>query len=198
MRVLLPLGIDLLCPSSRARWLPASFQLLIFLLYMSWRSTVRKWRSLPVIVLIYEFLRAPRWADCKAFLRWTWCYVTPLLVAGAVTAVYVYGKVYGTGSLTRLDPYRPRYSWYQFVASNAKFLNELFFATGLRLVQGHFGSSGWLFSFMPLPAGPHGSTYGRLGGYSSFADSIPSSDSRRWLSLPYAIRLGNDFCKSCL
>ena len=85
--------------------------------------------TLPVIVLIYEFLKSPRWADCKAFLSGAWATPAPSLIAGAVTAVYVYGKIYGTGSLTRLDPYRPSYSWHQFVASNAKFLDELFFGS---------------------------------------------------------------------
>jgi len=104
-------------------------QLFIFLLlYVLALDSKEMAVTLPVIILIYEFLKAPRWADCKAFLRWSVCYTMPSLVAGAVTAIYVYGKVYGTGSLIRLDPYRPRYSWHQFVASNAKFLNELFFA----------------------------------------------------------------------
>ena len=105
-------------------------QLFIFLfLYVLALDSKEMAITLLVIILIYELLKAPRWADWKAFLRWSVRYATPSLVAGAVTAVHVYGKVYGTGSLTRLDPYRPRYSWHQFVASNAKFLNELFFGS---------------------------------------------------------------------
>ncbi len=104
-------------------------QLVLFLvLYICALDSKEMAVTLPVIILIYEFLKAPRWADCKAFFRWSVCYAMPSLVAGAVTAIYVCGKVYGTASLTRLDPYRPRYSWHQFVAANAKFLNELFFA----------------------------------------------------------------------
>jgi hypothetical protein len=83
--------------------------------------------TLPAIVLIYEVSKAPRWASWNAFLSWSRRCVAPSLIAGAVTAIYLYGKLYGSGSLTWLDPYRPRYSWHQFVASNAKFLNELFF-----------------------------------------------------------------------
>jgi hypothetical protein len=102
-------------------------QLLLFLvLYILALDSKEMAVTLPVVILIYEFLRAPHWADCKAFLQWCRGYATPSLVAGAVTATYVYGKVYGTGSLTRLDPYHPRYSWHQFVVANAKFLNELF------------------------------------------------------------------------
>jgi len=83
--------------------------------------------TLPVIILIYEFLKAPRWADCKAFLRWSVCYATPSLVAGAVTAIYVYGKVYGTASLTRLDPYLPKISWHNFLTSNTTFVSDLLY-----------------------------------------------------------------------
>ena len=105
-------------------------QLLIFLLLFVLALDSKEMAvTLPVIILTYEFLKAPRWADWKAFLRWSWRDATPSLIAGAVTAIYLYGKLYGTGSLTRLDPYRPRYSWHQFVEANAKFLGELFFAT---------------------------------------------------------------------
>ena len=109
-----------------ARLRPA--QLFIFLLlYVLALDSKEMAVTLPVVILIYEFLRAPHWADRKAFLQWCRCYTPPALLAGAVTAIYVYGKVYGTDSLTRLDPYHPRYSWHQFAVANAKFLNELFF-----------------------------------------------------------------------
>ena len=198
MRVLLPRGTDLLCPSARTRSCLRPAQLFLFLLlYVLALDSKEMAVTLPVIILIYEFLKAPRWADCKAFLPWSVHYATPSLVAGAVTVIYIYGKVYGTGSLTRLDPYRPRYSWHQFVAANAKFLNELFFGT-MRLVQDILDPLGGCIRLCRLPAGPHGSTYGCLGSHSSSADSISSSDSRRWVSLPPAVRLGNDLCKSCL
>jgi len=103
-------------------------QLLIFLLlYVLALDSKEMAVTLPAIVLIYEVLKSPRWADWNAFLSWGRRCVAPSLIAGAVTAIYLYGKLYGSGSLTRLDPYRPRYSWHQFAASNAKFLNELFF-----------------------------------------------------------------------
>lgn len=103
-------------------------QLLIFLLlYVLALDSKEMAVTLPAIVLIYEVLKSPRWADWNAFLSWSRRCVAPSLIAGAVTAIYLSGKLYGSGSLTRLDPYRPRYSWHQFAASNAKFLNELFF-----------------------------------------------------------------------
>src|SRR5437773_6573131 len=81
--------------------------------------------TLPVIVLIYEFLKSPRWPDGKAFLRWIRFYASPSFVAGLLTVFYIYGKTHGSGSLATLDPYRPNYSWHTFIASNAKFVSEL-------------------------------------------------------------------------
>jgi hypothetical protein len=84
--------------------------------------------TLPVIVLIYEFLKSPRWTNWKAFLRWIRSYGSPSLIAGLLTVFYVYGKTHGNGSLASLDPYRPKYSWSNFMGSNARFVGELVFA----------------------------------------------------------------------
>jgi len=84
--------------------------------------------TLPVIVLIYEFLKSPGWTDWKAFVRWIRTYATPSLIAGLLTISYIYGKIHGSGSLASLDPYRPIYSWFNFTASNAKFVGQLLFA----------------------------------------------------------------------
>ena len=81
-----------------------------------------------MIVLIYEFLKSHGWADWKAFLRWIRSYTAPSLIAGLLTVFYIYGKLHGTGSLTSLDPYRPKYSWDTFTASNANFVGQLLFA----------------------------------------------------------------------
>ena len=84
--------------------------------------------TLPVIVLIYELLKSHGWADSKAFLRWIRSDAAPSLIAGLLTVFYIYGKTHGSGTLASLDPYRPRYSWHNFTASNARFVGELLFA----------------------------------------------------------------------
>src|SRR5436190_2788695 len=84
--------------------------------------------TLPVIILIYEFLKSPVWPDAKAFLRWIRLYASASLIAGLLTVFYIYGKIHGSDSLASLDPYRPTYSWHTFTASNAKFVSELLFA----------------------------------------------------------------------
>jgi hypothetical protein len=83
--------------------------------------------TLPVIVLIYEFLKSPGWADWKAFLRWIRSYAAPSVIAGLLTVFYIYGKTHGSGSLATLDPYRPKYSWHNFTVSNTRFVGELLF-----------------------------------------------------------------------
>jgi hypothetical protein len=84
--------------------------------------------TLPVIILIYEFLKCPRWADWKALFRWSWSVAAPSLIAGLLTAIYIYGKTHGSGSLIRLDPYRPKLSWHHFITSNAKFVGDLLYS----------------------------------------------------------------------
>ena len=84
--------------------------------------------TLPVIVLIYEVLKSSRWADRKAFVRWVRAYAAPSLIAGLLTVFYIFGKLYGTGSLASLEPYSPKYSWHNFTASNAWFVGQLLFA----------------------------------------------------------------------
>src|SRR5438876_8273164 len=65
--------------------------------------------TLPVIVLIYEFLKSPNWTDWKAFLRWIRTSAATSLIAALLTIFYVYGKIHGSGSLASLDPYTPKY-----------------------------------------------------------------------------------------
>jgi hypothetical protein len=103
-------------------------QLLGFLaLYVCALNSKEMAVTLPVIVLVYEFLRSPRWADWKAWFRWTWFVAGPSLIAGLVTAIYIWGKTHGSGSLIRLDPYRPKVSWQHFITSNAKFVSDLLY-----------------------------------------------------------------------
>ena len=104
-------------------------QLVLFLvLYVCALNSKEMAVTLPVIVLIYELLKTPRWTSWNAFLSWTWRDAGPALIGGAITAFYVYSKISGTGSATRFEPYRPIYSWHNFVTSNASFVGELLYA----------------------------------------------------------------------
>ena len=83
--------------------------------------------TLPVIVLIYEILKFPRFAEWKAFARRNWRSALPSLTAGLLTAVYIYGKTHGANSMAKANLYRPEYSWHRFTASNGHFINEIFY-----------------------------------------------------------------------
>jgi hypothetical protein len=81
--------------------------------------------TLPLIALTYEVLKCPRMGELKPFVIRNWRAVVPPLVAGVLTAVYIYGKTHGSNSLMQHDVYRPRYSWHNFLTSNASFFSEL-------------------------------------------------------------------------
>ena len=83
--------------------------------------------TLPVIALIYEVLKWPRLGNWKLFLRQNWRSAVPPLVAGVVTAIYIYGKMHGSGPLVMAEAYRLQYSWHTFLESNAQFVSELRF-----------------------------------------------------------------------
>ena len=103
-------------------------QLLLFLvLFICALNSKEMAVTLPVIVLIYELLKSPHWANWNAFLSWSRRCAGPSLIAGALTAIYVYSKIHGTSSATG-DAYRPRYSWHNFITSNARFVGELLYA----------------------------------------------------------------------
>jgi hypothetical protein len=86
--------------------------------------------TLPVIVLIYEFLKTPRWSDWKQFIQWVRSSAVPALVAGLLTVLYIYGRTYGPNATTMWRGYRPHYSWSSFLKSNAHFVSELVYYPG--------------------------------------------------------------------
>ncbi len=93
-------------------------QVCIFLaLYLCALDSKEMAVSLPVIVLSYELF----------FEKLRKMAVAPALIAGALTLVYIVGKTTGEGTLTAMEAYRPVLSWARFSASNARFLNTVFY-----------------------------------------------------------------------
>lgn len=116
------------CIREKAAYL-RPLQLVLFLaLYVCAINSKEMAVTLPVIVLIYELLKSSHWTTWNAFFSWTRRCASPALIAGAITAIYVYSKLYGTGSLTRFEAYRPIYSWHSFLTSNARFVGDLLYA----------------------------------------------------------------------
>jgi hypothetical protein len=103
-------------------------QVAIFLLlYICALNSKEMALTLPLIALIYEILKWLHASNWKLLVRHNWRSAVPPLVAGALTAIYIYGKTHGSNSLITHDVYRPRYSWHTFLASNAQFVSELRF-----------------------------------------------------------------------
>jgi hypothetical protein len=106
--------------------------------------------TLPVIVLIYEVLKCPRFGEWKQFVRRNWRFAVPALIAGLLTVPYIYAKTQGSNALARLPSYRPRYSWHRFTTSNAHFIDELFYLSRTKTyhMTGAMLLAGWTAVFL--------------------------------------------------
>jgi hypothetical protein len=126
--------------------------------------------TLPVIVLIYELLKYPGAVEPPKFSRWVLRAASPALVAGVITAIYCYNKIYGSGYVgnfsaqvvdyrtkaTGLDRgiaallefYTPRYSWQRFIESNARYVSELFYLVPKHALSGEMLLAIWALLFV--------------------------------------------------
>jgi hypothetical protein len=103
-------------------------QMAVFLLLYIFALNAKEMAvTLPVIALIYEVLKWPRLGNWKLFLRQNWRSVVTPVVAGVLTAIYIYGKMHGGGPLVQAEAYRLQYSWDTFLESNTQFVSELRF-----------------------------------------------------------------------
>jgi hypothetical protein len=101
-------------------------QLVVFLvLYVCALDFKEMAVTLPGIVLIYEVLRSPRRGDWRQFIGWTRSSATPALIAGLITALYIYGRIQGPTALATMGPYQPHYSWSNFLESNTHFVSQI-------------------------------------------------------------------------
>jgi hypothetical protein len=107
---------------------PRPLQVAIFLLlYIFALNSKEMAVTLPLIALIYEVLKCPSLGNWKLFVRHNWRCAIPPLIAGVLTAIYIYGKTHGSNPLIAQDVYQPRYSLHTFLATNTKFVSELRF-----------------------------------------------------------------------
>ena len=98
--------------------------------------------TLPVIVLIYEILKFLHFGEWKQFPRCDWRFALPSLIAGLLTAVYIYGKTHGVNSLAKANVYQVEYSLHRFTASNSHFIDEIFY----QLIPNHISPGVVLFT----------------------------------------------------
>jgi hypothetical protein len=127
--------------------------------------------TLPVVVFVYELLKYPRGVERPKLSRWILHYASPALVAGVITAIYCYNKMYGSGLVsnfstelteyrmnqarpdswiiaTLLEPYTPRYSWHRFIESNTRFVSELFYLSPKHMLSGEMLLAIWALFFV--------------------------------------------------
>lgn len=84
--------------------------------------------TLPVVVLLYEAIwHAPARMSVTSVRKWLETEALPGLVAGLMTLVYVLGKTLGPDSLTRMEAYRPVFSWSRYWESTTRFVNTIFY-----------------------------------------------------------------------
>src|SRR6266568_2827542 len=109
-------------------------QLAIFLaLYLCALNSKEMAVSLPVIVFIYEALKCPRRNVWKQFALYNWSVAVPALIAGLMTAIFIYAELTSPYSLAHLEAYRPVFSWQRFTLTNAHFINELLYDSASRI-----------------------------------------------------------------
>jgi hypothetical protein len=108
--------------------------------------------TLPVIVLIYEVLKYYHEPERKNFFQWIWRDASPALVAGLITAIYCYAKMYGPDGLyvqpQGLEAYVPHYSWHAFGKANANFFSQLVYLARDDLVPTRLVFAAWGLVFL--------------------------------------------------
>src|SRR5262249_38297854 len=60
--------------------------------------------TLPVIILVYELLKYYHQSERQKFFSWILYDALPALLAGAITAIYCYNKLYGKGFVGNFSP----------------------------------------------------------------------------------------------
>jgi hypothetical protein len=103
-------------------------ELLIFmLLYIAALESKEMAVTLPMMLLVYEFLWHPPDRPMKNLLKWVRSNAIPSLIACFITVVYVVGKAMGPEALMKKPGYHMTISLRMFLDSQAKFFKELFY-----------------------------------------------------------------------
>jgi hypothetical protein len=106
--------------------------------------------TLPVIVLVYELLKYYHQSERQNFFQWIWHKASPALVAGLITAIYFYNKIYGPESwaVQGIEVYIPHYSWRAFTTSNARFFSHIFYLFPNHVITGRELLAAWALAFL--------------------------------------------------
>jgi hypothetical protein len=123
-----------------------------FVLYVCALNSKEMAVTLPVIVLIYELLKYYHQPERKNFFRWMWRDASPAMVAGLITAIYCYAKMYGPDGLhvhpQGREAYMPHYSWHAFGKANANFISELVYSAPDHVLPARIAFAAWGLVFL--------------------------------------------------
>ena len=109
---------------AQGRALRAGECALVLGLYLCALNSKEMALTLPVTFLIYELFCASRKG-----LRLT-SVALPIVLAGVLNVVYIYGKVFGPTPLLNANGYHPVYTVHQFFAAHRVYMDELFLSWG--------------------------------------------------------------------
>jgi hypothetical protein len=76
--------------------------------------------TLPIALMAYEFFCAPQAAPLSL----------PIVLSGAMSALYLFGKVFGPDALLSAAGYHPVFTWHQLFAAEKTYMGELFLSQG--------------------------------------------------------------------
>jgi hypothetical protein len=102
-------------------------QVVFLLLYIGALESKEMAMSLPVILLVYEFLwHQPRWS-VQGIWDFTKTSALSALIAGLLTLIYIWGKTLGPEALSQARGYEVTFSGAQLIKSQVRFANEIFY-----------------------------------------------------------------------
>jgi hypothetical protein len=108
--------------------------------------------TLPVIVLIYEATNYYQQPNRQTLFRWLARDASPALIAGLITAVYCYAKLYGPEGVYAhpqgSGAYIPHYSWHAFGRANAAFWSQLVYLAPTHVVPPRTVFAAWAAVFL--------------------------------------------------
>lgn len=122
-----------------------------FTLYLCALNSKEMAVTLPVIVLIYEIIKYYHRPNRQTLFEWLWRDALPALIAGLITTVYSYAKLYGPQGVYAhpgSGEYIPHYSWHAFGRANAEFWSQLVYLAPNHVAPARIVFAAWAAVFL--------------------------------------------------
>jgi hypothetical protein len=123
-----------------------------FTLYLCALNSKEMAVTLPVIVLVYEIIKYYHRPNQQTLFEWLWRDALPALIAGLITTVYCYAKLYGPQGVyvhpQGWDAYMPHYSWHAFRTANASFVSNLVYLGANHVIPARIVFAVWASVFL--------------------------------------------------